>query len=73
MFNPYFRISIEDCLSNSYFDQVRKPSKENARAAHVKFDFEFEGELEAPRLRELFLEEINYYTKKKRGEDVDMH
>ena len=28
VFNPYFRISIEECLDHAFFKKVRKPEKE---------------------------------------------
>lgn len=59
-FNPYFRISIDDWLEHPFLADVRKEELE--KSAEELIDFEFEKEmLDKDRLRELFLEEIEYY------------
>ena len=65
VFNPYFRITIDECLEHPYFAKIRRKEKETVSEAPVILDFEKEGELEEDRLRELFIEEINYYKKLK--------
>jgi len=60
VFNPYFRISLEDCFNHPFFEKVRKEEKENIEGKPVTLDFEKE-ELNKDRLRKLFLEEINYF------------
>jgi len=32
VFNPYFRLTIEECLSHPFFKKLRKPEKEVASA-----------------------------------------
>jgi len=32
VFNPYFRLTIEECLSHSFFKKLRKPEKEVSSA-----------------------------------------
>ena len=59
-FNPYFRITIDDCLEHPFLAEVRK--KESEVTAKTKIDFAFEKEmLDKDKLRELFIEEIEYY------------
>ena len=59
-FNPFFRISINECLEHPLFEEVRKKDKELVAEEAIKFDFEKEL-LDRDRLRELFLEEIDYF------------
>lgn len=65
-FNPYFRISVDDCLSHPFFATVRKPEKELVAVEKIKFDFEKEM-LDKDKLRQLILEEVDYF-KELRGE-----
>eukprot|EP00830_Metopus_es_P000636 TRINITY_DN10608_c0_g1_i1.p1 TRINITY_DN10608_c0_g1~~TRINITY_DN10608_c0_g1_i1.p1 ORF type:complete len:443 (-),score=88.28 TRINITY_DN10608_c0_g1_i1:93-1421(-) len=67
VFNPYFRIGIQDALAHPYFTSIRDKGKEVLAKETIDLAFEKEGELDAPRLRELFLQEINYYKKTKEG------
>lgn len=60
VFNPYFRISIDDCLSHNFFKKVRKIEKESVAADTVKFDWEKEH-LDKEKLREHFIEEIMWF------------
>lgn len=59
-FNPFFRISITECLEHPLFAEVKKPEKELDAEKPIEFDFEKEL-LDKTRLRELFLEEIDYF------------
>jgi serine/threonine protein kinase len=59
-FNPYFRISINEALEHPLFESIRKPEAELTAEETIKFDFEKEM-LDKDRLRELFLEEIDYF------------
>ncbi len=49
-FNPYFRISIDDCLAHPFFASIRKPEKELVATEQIKFDFEKES-LDRDKLR----------------------
>ncbi len=60
VFNPYFRISLDDCLAHSFFEDIRKEEKVLKSAEIIEFDFEKEH-LDKKKLRQLFLEEINYF------------
>jgi mitogen-activated protein kinase len=60
VFNPYFRISIDESLEHSFFKKVRKPEKEIIATETVKFDWEKEH-LDKAKLREHFVEEIMYF------------
>ncbi len=57
VFNPYFRISIEDCPSHPFFKKLRKPEKEVLSEDSIKFDWEREH-LDKAKLRQYFVEEI---------------
>lgn len=35
VFNPYFRISVEEALSHPFFKKVRKPEKEVASGKEI--------------------------------------
>jgi len=61
LFNPYFRISTDEALAHPFFESIRDKTKEITSKEPIILSFEKEGDLEAPRLRELFIEEINYY------------
>ena len=67
VFNPYFRITVNDAIANPFFESVRDRAKEALTAEPVALAFEKEGDLEAPRLRELFLEEVAYYKSLREG------
>jgi mitogen-activated protein kinase 1/3 len=60
VFNPYFRLSIAECLDHEFFKKFRKPEKEINSTDNIVFDWESE-ELDKDRLRELFLEEIDFF------------
>jgi len=59
-FNPYFRLSIQEALNHPLFEPIRKAEAELSAEATITFDFEHEM-LDKDRLRELFLEEIDYF------------
>lgn len=40
VFNPYFRITIEECLSHPFFSKVRKEEKEKSEGVPVSLEFE---------------------------------
>lgn len=42
IFNPYFRITIDECLDHPFFKKVRKPEKEIVSATTIQFDWEKE-------------------------------
>lgn len=60
VFNPYFRVTIDECLEHPFFKKVRKPEKELIATDIVKFDWEKEH-LDRPKLREHFVEEIMFF------------
>mmetsp|Transcript_16392 Transcript_16392/g.18934 ORF Transcript_16392/g.18934 Transcript_16392/m.18934 type:complete len:175 (-) Transcript_16392:91-615(-) len=61
-FNPYFRITIDECLNHSFFASVRDLDKEQVAPHEVAYSFENEGDLSEERLRELILEEVDYFN-----------
>ena len=62
VFNPYFRISLQECLEHPLFAKVRNQQKEAITGQPVVLEFEKE-ELNRDRLRELFIEECAHYQK----------
>ena len=67
LFNPFFRLSVEECLNHKYFQVVRTKEKESVADEPVVLEFEKEGELDFNRLRDLFIEECNWYKKRREG------
>jgi len=65
VFNPFFRISIQDCLDHPFLESTREKASEKTRETEIELMFENEKDLTERRLRELFLEEVNYYKKKR--------
>lgn len=63
IFNPYFRITIDEALAHPFFKKVRKPEKEVNSDKEVQIDFE-KDHLDKKKLRQLFLEEIQYFKSK---------
>jgi mitogen-activated protein kinase 1/3 len=62
IFNPFFRISLVDCLRHPLFDPVRMVEKESIIGTPVELSFEKE-DLKRERLRELILLECSHYKK----------
>jgi mitogen-activated protein kinase 1/3 len=62
VFNPYFRMSLENALNHKLFDNVRRPQAENFVGKTIDLDFE-KLTLDKKTLRELFLKEIYSYHK----------
>ena len=60
IFNPYFRISLKDCLEHELFSKVRNMQKESIEGAPVVLDFE-KDQLDRDKLRTLFIEECMHY------------
>ena len=65
VFNPYFRVSIDDCLDHPFFKKVRKGDKEIQATDIIKFDWEKEH-LDRNKLREHFTEEIMFFKQAKK-------
>lgn len=40
VFNPYFRISLQEALTHPLFEKVRKPQNENFTAQAISLQFE---------------------------------
>lgn len=60
IFNPYFRISVDECLNHPLFTKVRQSARETSQTQNVVLDFEKE-DLNRERLRELILQEASFY------------
>ena len=64
VFNPYFRLSVDEALAHYFFKKVRKPEKEVSSDKEIQIEFE-KDHLDKKRLRALFIEEITYFKEKK--------
>jgi mitogen-activated protein kinase 1/3 len=64
IFNPYFRITVDEALAHPFFKKIRKAEKEVTADHEINIEFEKEN-LDKKKLRSLFLEEIAYYKEKK--------
>lgn len=60
VFNPYFRISMDECIAHPFFKKVRKPEKELVAESTINFSWEKEH-LDREKLREHFIEEIQHF------------
>jgi serine/threonine protein kinase len=40
VFNPFFRITLEECLAHPFFKKMRKPEKELEAKEEMNFEFE---------------------------------
>lgn len=60
VFNPYFRISVDEALNHPFFRKVKKAEKEACPSKEIQIEFEKEH-LDRKNLRRLFLEEVEYY------------
>lgn len=60
VFNPYFRLSLQDALNHPLFDNVRRPQAEGFVGKPIELEFE-KMTLDKSTLRELFLKEIYSY------------
>lgn len=69
VFNPFYRITLSECLKHPYLASVRDKSIEIMASAPVKAEVDTEADLDESKLRALFLKEIDLYkAMKDRGE-----
>lgn len=66
VFNPYFRISVDEALNHPFFKLVKKLEKEIIASNQIIIEFEKE-QLDKKKLRELFIEEIMFFKNRKKG------
>ncbi|CAK85270.1 unnamed protein product (macronuclear) [Paramecium tetraurelia] len=62
-FSPKLRITLDLAIEHPMLQKVRDKKKEIVAPGPIILDFEQEGELQIPRLRELFLREISKYKR----------
>ncbi|CAD8133079.1 unnamed protein product [Paramecium octaurelia] len=62
-FSPKLRITLDQAIEHPMLQKVRDKKKEIVAPGPIILDFEQEGELQIPRLRELFLREISKYKR----------
>lgn len=65
VFNPFFRITVDDCLNHPYLASTRNKAQETTSTTTVQMPFESEGYLEGERLHELILAVVDYYKKQR--------
>ena len=68
VFNPLYRITVEDSLDHSFFKPVRDKDVETVSPSKISLEFEKEGDLDKKRLRELFVKEILYFKSKREAQ-----
>jgi serine/threonine protein kinase len=67
LFNPYFRITIDEALNHPLFARIRKPQKEVTSKESILIEFDQSNEaLDRNKLRELFLEEIRAFKSREK-------
>jgi serine/threonine protein kinase len=59
LFNPFFRLTIDECLDHSFFKRCRKPEKEQEAQEVIKLEWDKDN-LDISDLRQLFIEEIKF-------------
>ena len=59
VFNPYFRMSVDEALNHPFFKKVKKVEKEVSADHEIQIEFEKEH-LDRKKLRSLFLEEVQH-------------
>ena len=64
VFNPYFRISVEEALAHPFFKKCRKAEKEINADKEIEIEFEKEH-LDKKKLRQLFIFEITQFKARK--------
>ncbi|CAD8144384.1 unnamed protein product [Paramecium pentaurelia] len=62
-FSPKIRITLDQAIEHPMLQKVRDKKKETVAPGPIYLDFEQEGDLQIPRLRELFLREISKYKR----------
>ena len=60
VFNPYFRITVDDALAHPYFKKIRNSELERSALNEIELEFDAKVNKDIPRerLREIMLEEI---------------
>ncbi|CAK58501.1 unnamed protein product (macronuclear) [Paramecium tetraurelia] len=61
--SPKIRITLDQAIEHPMLQKVRDKKKEIVAPGPIYLDFEQEGDLQIPRLRELFLREISKYKR----------
>jgi len=68
LFNPFFRITVDECLNHPWLKPVREKSLEIIEPEEITLPFESDKNLDEKKLRALFLKEVDYYkTLKEQG------
>ena len=63
IFDPYKRITVNECLEHPFFKSIRDPSKEEEATFDLEFEFEKDNNLTIEKLRSLFITVIRSYKK----------
>ena len=62
IFNPYKRLTVDQCLNHPFFADIRKKELETSSPTEILLSFEEEGELSQKRLSQLFMEDIEEFN-----------
>lgn len=60
VFNPFFRLTLQDAMAHTLFDQVKGTKSEKFEGSPIELEFD-DMNLDTKALRELFLQEIKKY------------
>jgi len=75
LFNPFFRLSIEECLEHPFFEKIRRKEREVKHDSMVDVDLDkLEEEPNIQTLRRICVQEITHFKnlKEKHGADKFM-
>ena len=70
--NPAKRITAEEALKHPYLESLHDDADEPVFKGELDFNFEFDPNITLDELRELILEEINYYKTTNRESLIDV-
>ena len=60
VFNPYFRLTIDEALEHPFFNDIRKSELEKSALNEIEleFDAKINKDMSRERLREIYMQEI---------------
>eukprot|EP00826_Nyctotherus_ovalis_P057172 TRINITY_DN7809_c0_g2_i10.p1 TRINITY_DN7809_c0_g2~~TRINITY_DN7809_c0_g2_i10.p1 ORF type:complete len:447 (-),score=149.73 TRINITY_DN7809_c0_g2_i10:3576-4916(-) len=61
-FNPFSRITIEECLQHRFFSSIREMELEKMEGEEIRLEFEEEEDLDMAKLRKGYLKIVGYYN-----------
>ena len=61
IFDPYKRITVNECLEHPFFETIRDINEEEEASFNLEFEFEKDNDLTCEKLRKFFLTVIKSY------------